>query len=582
MRRRSVLILAAVGLAAIGVGMAPWTLADDHATRQISKYVNALTGLRLEVRGAVTLAVLPAPRIKFDDIVLSTADGATQVVARQLRGQLQLAPLLSGRFVLADAALVDPVARAGDARISGERIWSGLLAQFAGIYRRASSGAPHLNRLTVIGGTVTDAGGERPLAGNINATLAWSSPDAALSLSGNAIFSGQPVQFSLGGLTPRAIAGGGDTDLTVRLASEPLNIDLRGALTDGGRRFDGKTRLTAASISRMDEWLDLRLPLTGVATALAIDATCSLTARGMALTSATVDINDSVLEGALSLRGVENGWSLGGTLATDDLDLGQAPGLARQLGAVMTSPERWRAWDIDLRVSAGRLQLPDAPTVSNAAASLLLRNGRLEAVLGMAETLGGRVKGRMTIIPASSNGVEIRAQASGDSLAASQLSTWLSGSERISGNLSGAFTLETRGATMAELRLRLDGRGHAQMGEGELSGISLTDLASQKNGPVELAKMRGKTRFSSLRANWSLTGGHVMIDEALIQGAAGNLRLAGSMDADGVLALDGDLTTGAGPEAAKQAARFQLSGPWQAPIITPRPPAADSAEPRSP
>jgi len=570
MRRRSVLILAAVGLAAIGVGMAPWTLADDHATRQISKHVNALTGLRLEVRGAVTLAVLPAPRIKFDDIVLSTADGATQVMARQLRGQLQLSPLLSGRFVLADAALVDPVARAGDARISGERIWSGLLAQFASIYRRASGGAPHLNRLTVIGGTLTEAGGERPLAESINATLAWPSPDAALSLSGNAVFSGQAVQFSLGGLTPRAIAGGGDTDLTARLASDPLNIDLRGALTDGGRRFDGKARLAAASISRMDEWLDLRLPLTGAATALSIDATCSLTSRGLALTSATVDMNDSVLEGALSLRGVENGWSLGGTLATDDLDLGAAPELARRLGAAMTSPDRWRAWDIDLRLSAGRLQLPDSLTVSNAAASLLLRNGRLEAVLGMAETLGGRVKGRMTIIPASGNGVEIRAQASGDSISASQLSTLLAGSERISGNLSGAFTLETRGATTTELRQRLDGRGHVQMGEGELSGISFADLVDQKNGPAELVKMRGKTRFSSLRANWSLTGGRVTIDEAQMQGAPGSLRLTGVMDAGGVLTLDGDVTTSAGPEAAKQAARFQISGPWRSPTITPR------------
>ncbi|GHE58232.1 hypothetical protein GCM10019059_17010 [Camelimonas fluminis] len=564
MRRRSVLILTAVGLAAIGVGMAPWTLADDHAARQISKHVNALTGLGLEVRGPVTLAILPAPRIKFEDIVLSAADGTTRVTARQLRGQLQLAPLLSGRFVLADAVLVDPAARAAASRVSSESIWANVLAQLTAAYRRASGGAPPLSRLTVIGGTLTDAVGERPLAESVNATLAWPSPEAALSLSGNAVYKGQAVQFSLGGLAPRAIASGGDTDLTARLASEPLNIDLRGALTDGGRRFDGKTRLTTASLSRTNDWLDLRLPLTGSATALSIDATCSLSSRGMALTSAALTINDSFLEGALSLRGGANGWSLGGTLATDDLDLGAGPELARQLGATMMSPDRWRAWDIDLRLSAGRLQLPEKITARNVAASVLLRNGRLEAVLGIAEALDGRIKGRMTIAPASTSGVEIRAQGSGDGVSASQLSTLVAGAERITGNVSGAFTVETRGATASELRQKMDGRGHFQVGEGELAGVSLAGLAELKNAPTGLSDLRGKTKFSSLRVNWMLNGGRVIIDEALVQGSLANLRLTGSMDANGVLALDGSIPSGTGAEAAQ----FQITGPWKTPMIS--------------
>lgn len=578
MRRRSVLILTAAGLAAIGVGMAPWTLADDHAARQISKHVNALTGLGLEVRGPVTLAILPAPRIKFEDIVLATADGATRVTARQLRGQLQLAPLLSGRFVLADATLVDPAVRTAAGSVAGESIWAGALAALTSAYHRASGGAPHLNRLTVIGGVVTEADSRRPRAESINATLAWASPEAPLSLSGNAVFNGQAVQFSLGGLAPRAIASGGDTDLTARLASGSLNIELRGALTDGGRRFDGKTRIAADSLSRVNDWLDLRLPLTGAATTLSIDATCSLTSRGLALTSAVLNINDNALEGALSLRAGANGLSLSGTLATDDLDVAAAPEFSRQIGVAMMSPDRWRAWDIDLRLSAGRLQLPDKITARNVAASMLLRNGRLEAVLGIAEAFAGRLKGRMTIAPASGNGVEIRAQASGDGIAASQLSTLVAGTERIAGNVSGAFTLETRGVTATELRQRMDGRGHLQMGEGELTGISLTGLAELKKRSAELAGLRGRTKFSSLRVNWMLNGGRVLIDEALIQGSLASLRLTGSLDANGILALVGSIPSGPGADTAQ----FQITGPWKTPTIAPLSPAAPKPDNASP
>lgn len=575
MRRRSVLILTAVGLAAIGVGMAPWTLADDHATRQISKHVNTLTGLGLTVNGPVTLAVLPAPRIKFDDIVLNAPDGSRVLGARQLRGQLQLLPLLSGRFVLADATLVEPEARSltspGQDHFPGaDALLAAAAQQLTQLWRRANDRALHVERLTIIGGVFADGRTGEQLLGNVNLALNWPGPDATLALSGNAVYRGEALAFTLTGLAPRAIANGGDTDLAIRVTGEPLRLEMRGALTDGGRRFDGKSRLSAPDLSRFDKWLSLRLPLTGPATALTIDATNNVTARGMALTSATVTLNGSVLEGALSLRRGDNGnISLGGTLAADDLDLSTAPALSREITAAMLAPGRWDAWDVDLRLSAARMRLPREVDARDVAVSVLLRSGKLEAVLGAAETLGGRIKGRTGVTPAGANGVEIRTQASFDGVSSGQIAGLIDGAGRITGPASGTLTLETSGATPAELRSRLEGRGNLQINDGELPGVSFAELLRpDANTAATARKARGRSKFSSLRANWTLGARLFTVDDLQIQNALANVRLKGTMMLDGALQLAGTVEPTAGTGGSATQALLRVEGSLNAPNVS--------------
>lgn len=576
MRRRSVLILTAVGLAAVGVGMAPWTLADDHATRQISKHVNTLTGLGLTVNGPVTLAVLPAPRIKLDDIVLSAPDGSRVLGARQLRGQLQLLPLLSGRFVLANATLVEPEAQSqtslGQDHFPGaDALLAAAAQQLTQLWRRANDRALHVERLTIIGGAFADGRTGEQLLGNVNLALNWPGPDATLALSGNAVYRGEAVAFSLTGLAPRAIANGGDTDLAIQVTGQPLRLEMRGALTDGGRRFDGKTTLSTPDLLRLDEWLNLRLPFTGPATVLTIDATNNVTSRGMALTSASVTLNGSVLEGALSFRRSDNGGvSLGGTLAADDLDLGAAPALSREVTTAMLAPGRWGAWDIDLRLSAARVRLPGDLDARDVAVSVLLRSGKLEAVLGSAEALGGRIKGRTGVTPAGPNGVDIRTQASFDGVSSGQVAALANSAGRITGPASGTLTLETRGATPAELRSRLEGRGNLQINEGDMPGVSFAELLRPDASTAPTTrKARGRSKFSSLRASWTFGARLFTVDDLQIQNALANVRLKGAMTLDGALQLAGTVEPTArvtGGSAAQT--RLRVEGPWSAPDIS--------------
>lgn len=569
MRRRSVLIMTVAGLAAIGVGMAPWTLADDHATRQIGKHLSALAGISLEVEGPVTLAVLPAPRIKFENIRLKAADGATVLTARQLRGQLQLTPLLSGRFVLADATLVDPTIRMPQTTGDASDLWTGALRLLSQVYERTTRGAPPISRLTIVGGSLTGETATHALPQGINATLSWPSPGATLALSGTAVLAGEPLEFVVSGLAPGSISTGGDTDLVVRFSSFPVRIDLRGALTDGGRRFDGKTRVSTPSLARVNSWLDLQLPLTGPATALTIDATCSTTSRGMALTSATVMVNDNALEGALTLRRSDTGgWALGGTLAADSLDVAAPEDLTGELGQLIPDAARWRTWDLDLRISAGRLGLPANVMARDVAASVLLRNGKLEAVLGGAEVLGGAVKGRMMATPIEAGGLEIRAQASADQIDAAQLSRLMTGAARAKGAVSGALSLEARGTSPAELRQRVEGRGQLQAGAGELTGVNLADMQrSGTQGAGEPVRLRGRTAFTALRASWTIGSGRITLDDGFLQGSAAAARFSGGISmADGVVALNGRIIPTSGARLDMMTP-FRITGRWDAPIV---------------
>ena len=104
MPRRIVLLIAVVALALLATVAAPWTLSGGGIAGGIAKQLRDRYGLDLQVRGRSTLAVLPVPRVKLENVTMSTADGSVAVEGGTVRGELRLLPLLFGRVEISDLA----------------------------------------------------------------------------------------------------------------------------------------------------------------------------------------------------------------------------------------------------------------------------------------------------------------------------------------------------------------------------------------------------------------------------------------------------------------------------------------------
>jgi uncharacterized protein involved in outer membrane biogenesis len=101
---RRTLIAAAAGLAVLGAAVAPWTLSGGLSA-SVADHLNDRYGLAFHTEGRSTFALLPVPRVKFEQIALASADGSVKVEGGTFRGELKLLPLLVGRTVLSTASL---------------------------------------------------------------------------------------------------------------------------------------------------------------------------------------------------------------------------------------------------------------------------------------------------------------------------------------------------------------------------------------------------------------------------------------------------------------------------------------------
>ena len=78
-------------VAVLGAAAAPWTLSGDALRRELAEQVMHTTGLRASAEGKATFAVLPRPRIKLENVIISDENGARVMVAAKLGNSWKVA-----------------------------------------------------------------------------------------------------------------------------------------------------------------------------------------------------------------------------------------------------------------------------------------------------------------------------------------------------------------------------------------------------------------------------------------------------------------------------------------------------------
>jgi len=327
---------------------------------------------------------------------------------------------------------------------------------------------------------------------------------------------------------------------------------------------------------------------------IAISGAIKATPTDVTLDEATLTSAAQTLQGALHIADVGGRPVVSGTLDSERLAI--AP-LFGPLTPLFDPDGRWSLrpfapappgdFDLDLRLSAGRLDVYGRE-LANAAASTILKDGVLTVSLIEAAAYGGRLKGEVRLACVDGS-LQIDAHAK---LADADFGAAFSdfGWPVPTGRGTGEFAVRTAGRFPAAAIAGVSGSASVTLEQGAVKGVNLEEaLRRSQRRPIDVARdMRsGGTAFDRLSLELALGKGvaHVVNGELAAQGVSANAEGSISLAARSWDLRVNAMQTDAAGEESQGAAHLSLDidGPWSQPAIRAigaadaRPPDADPA-----
>ena len=574
-RRAVSITCGAAGFAVVGLAAAPWTISPGWLQAAVARQLRVAYGLELTVSGRSTIAFLPVPRLKFEDVALADADGAPLVRGGRLRGEFRIVRLLAGTVELSELAL-DGARIDVDLDAAGRTAWTVPLERVKAAPADSNRPVPHLRRLSVAGShlVLRDRRSDREaVVRDINLTVTWPAAESAAEVQGSFVWLGEPVTVAASRIRPRALLAGRSTPFDVLAEAAPGRIRLSGDASLGDDpRVVGRLALETRSLRDFLRWSGIRAPLGALRRAVAIEGDFTADRRSVACPAVRLTLGEDRLDGALTVRFARERPLATGTLAADRLDLSD---LVPALGPAQASAAGWSTEpidlapltagaDLDLRLSAARARLGRLG-LEDMAANLMVKPGRIEATLSRATLAGGVTKGRLHLATGS-GGLELRAQGSFDRLDAGALLGDLGLNRWLTGSAQGQFTLEASGDSAAELVRQSRGRATVTVRSAELVGLNLADVLrrAERQPAATWTDVRGgRTPLEDARVSVTLGNGVLEIADGALVAANARATLHGRASlAEPAVALRATVEAGPGaPADAPSPVALQLSGP---------------------
>lgn len=264
------------------------------------------------------------------------------------------------------------------------------------------------------------------------------------------------------------------------------------------------------------------------------------------------------------------------TLAFDLLDVGSYVAAARAiLAASRTAPDAPLGWpkldrfDADLRLSADQLKVGTG-TSGRIAASLALRDGRLDVAIGDMQLYGGRLTASLSA-EMQGDAPSASLQAKVDGMPLKTALADLVGITALDGTASGTLSLQGGGASWNGLVGSLTGRGGAAVANGSVAGINLAVLTGSTAAPAaqEGRLLNGTTRFTDARSSLAIAAGTVSAPDIVVTGSDFRIGMAAaavlgqpSVRAHGKAVLSGQ-------RVPPLSVPFDIGGTWTHPVLTP-------------
>ncbi|MBM1173683.1 AsmA family protein [Microvirga arabica] len=571
MSRRVVFLIALISLAVLGTAAAPWTLPGGGLSAELREHVRERYGLDLTVRGRSTFAVLPIPRVKFEDVVLEFPDGALKAEGGILRGELRILPLLFGRIDLSDFDLTETRITASAQKLQAVK-WTEIF--------KDSATENHARRLVVTKSSMRWTDLKNADLDGLNAMIRWVDPSEPLTVSGSAHWRDELVSLEQASIFPDLLASNKISPFSLTLSSPGARLTAEGEAQIGdGPRITGESTIKTASVRDFTRWSGMELPFGSLLGGLSISGDFSLDRRRLSWPAVAITLGSDKLEGTLGVRFDTERPVIAGTLAADTLNLSD---LFAPFNQTRTSSGAWSeeaidlagstGADLDLRLSAataslGRVSLDDM------AASVLIQPGRIEASIGRADFYDGTLKGRLLL--AAENGlVDFKSQGTFSGVKIAPFLTAVGEPRWITGRARGQFSFDGHGRNPADVVRQAAGRSSIELTDGELMGINLEDALRRVDKRPLLASLNwkgGRTAFERAEAQIVMQDGIGQIAEGKLKGSAVQAQLRGQvLLVDRTLQVTAGITPADAQAGQAPALAFDVTGDWDNVAISPQ------------
>jgi AsmA protein len=574
-----------LAVAVLGAAAAPWTLSGDALRRELAEQVMQTAGLRATAEGKATFAVLPRPRIKLENVIISDENGALVINSGVLKGNLRLLPLLAGRMELASVQLISPEIAYDhhDAPISRRGAIARASDALPATPEAAGADEARLGTISIVDGAArvkTRGATESVVIDNINLTLDWPRLSAPASLNGTVSWLGETAEIAAWLARPAAVLRGDESSATLKIDSPNLQASANGSIAASPRmQFEGRINAASHSIRALLASVGVSTPLPGPLAQMSLSGVARASLRSLALSGLRMSVDGNAFEGALAVQATNSRPAISGTLASEMLVLGpmmsDLPGLTGTEGQWSRDPLSLASLDfadVDLRISSTRMRIGRA-VFDDVGCSILLTNGRLDMSMGQARAYGGQVKGRLSLTPAA-RGTDLRASGVFAKIDSGAVMKEALRSIRITGEASGQFSFEGSGGSVADIVRSLDGAAQMSFRNGDILGLDLEQaLRRLEKRPLSIiTEVRsGRTGFDSASVSARLTDGVVDVQEATVSGLGVQLAVSGTASLiERSLHLRA-MARQAGPSAASRENGPQLmldiKGPWDDPSL---------------
>lgn len=571
MSRRVVLLIALISLAVLGTAASPWTLSGGGLSTELTRHVKEKYGLDLTVRGRSTFAVLPIPRVKFENVTLQFPDQALKAEGGTLRGELRLLPLLFGRIELSDFDLTETRITATFKTLQSLK-WAEILKD------RASE--TYARRLIVHKSTLRWTDLKEANLDRLDLVVRWVSAAEPMTMTGSALWRDEKVSLEQASVFPDLLASDRISPFSLTLSSPFARIAAEGEAQLGASpRITGESTIKAKSLRDFTRWSGMELPFGSLLRTVSIAGDFSMDRRRLSWPAVAVKLGEDKLEGTVGVRFDADRPVITGTLAADTLNLSD---LFAPFSQARTSSGAWseeaidlsRATgsDLDLRLSAasaslGRLSLEDM------AASVLVQPGRIEASIGRAGFNDGSLKGRLSLVKQNGQ-VEFKSQGTFAGVTIAPFLAAIGEPRWITGQATGHFNFEGLGRNPADVIREAQGSSSIEVVDGEIVGIALDDALRRVEKRPLLASLNwkgGRTSFDKAQAQVVVKGGVGDIVEAHLKGPAVQAALKGQvLLVDRTLSMTANVSPADAPAGQSPALVFDVMGDWDNVAVSPQ------------
>jgi AsmA protein len=564
-------------VAVAACGFARWPLSALKVGDSLNAAFGASPRLHWSAPQAAAFSALPWPNLRVVDARLDDVHGVSLLLAPTVRLDLSLTELLHGRFIPQRAILKSPTITfdidrppfAGAAEGSaGPAGVARALAPLTSL--RLSNGVLHL---------VSAKRGVDTLIGKVGGRLDGLTVGDQLRFNVSAVWRNTPFTV-IGALSdPEAAAKGASSQLAVALDSPLAKLAFGGAFALGDKpSAEGDVTASIRSIAALAAFLNTEPPPVLAADDIAIEAKLKAVPDALTLGDATLTSAAQTLEGALAIGHSGGRPAISGTLAAETLALRPLLGPPERFfdpsGGWSAKPFELaplRTFDLDLRLSAAHLNVYGR-TLADAAASLIVEDGKLNMTLIEAAAYGGRLEGEAAI---AGVGQDVKMSARGE-LADADLGAAIADlSQPMATGRGGArFAVEAAGASPAAAVASLTGTASLEAADGAILGVNLEEaLRRSRRRPIDVERdMRlGGTAFDKLEVSLALNDGRAQVDHGAMTSHGMTADLNGLIDLAAqswALRLNAVQTDAAGQESHDAAhLTLDIAGPWTAPTI---------------